>query len=371
MENNIYRTREDYIKLAQDLYNQNISISTEYMIVHYGRFLYYRKIIKEFGSLNNWLRASGLPTIKHLPDAYTVEELKEILLNIYNKYGKVTTKTLKTEYGITLPMIKKIFGKNSMEEILVSINIPIKQGQRKMISKEDTIKEIIRIKNEFGYFSKPLMEKYGKINTKVVQRIWGSFSKMYEELGIERHPSGIIASDEEVIEDIKRVYNQFGTINYFLLDNEGKYSLFVYKTRFKGIDNIRKIVGEINPKSGGSVEAKYTINKYAKYLNDTPIYEKTFNWLKNPKTNANLKIDGFFPKYNIGIEYNGPQHYQTMDYYHQDEEQLEYRKYLDQLKIDLCKEHGIKIITVNYFDKLTENYINSSINKVLLATRTA
>ena len=46
-----------------------------------------------------------------------------------------------------------------------------------------------------------------------------------------------------------------------------------------------------------------------KALGDDFIVEQTFDWLRNPKTNHNLYIDIYYPKFKLAIEIDGTQHY--------------------------------------------------------------
>lgn len=71
--------------------------------------------------------------------------------------------------------------------------------------------------------------------------------------------------------------------------------------------------------------------------------EKTFEWLKDKGL---LKLDFYLPKYNIGIEVQGEQHYKAFDRFG-GKQGLEDTQRRDKIKKELCEEHGIKIIYVN------------------------
>ena len=289
-----------------------------------------------------------------------ISELKRI----YNKYGKVTYKLLK-EYGnVSGDSIKRTFG--SMENALKEAGLPIKQGQRKMVSKEEITEEIFRLVNEYGYISKPLMEKHSSYSPKIVQRIFGSFANMYNELNLERCRNGIIPTDEELIEEAKRLYETYGYFSQNIIIKYGKYSTTCYgdrarKNGWDGLKYYREQIGCPEPELGWteSPDAKYEIDKFTKYLNEEPIKEKTFDWLINEKTGLKLRIDAYYKNHNIAIEYNGPQHYKVDGLYTKDEEQLKYRQNLDYLKYELIKAHGIKLVIIHYMDKVDENYIKT------------
>ncbi len=77
--------------------------------------------------------------------------------------------------------------------------------------------------------------------------------------------------------------------------------------------------------------------------------QKTFDWLQNK---SNLYLDFYLPDYNIAIECQGVQHFQNIEYFG-GEEGFKYRLQNDKLKLDLCTEHGIKVI---YYSDLGIDY---------------
>ena len=64
------------------------------------------------------------------------------------------------------------------------------------------------------------------------------------------------------------------------------------------------------------------------------------SWLVNPKTGYKLELDLYSEKGKLAFELNGKYHYHP-DYIGEN------RKYLDQLKKELCKQKGIRLIIVN------------------------
>lgn len=71
------------------------------------------------------------------------------------------------------------------------------------------------------------------------------------------------------------------------------------------------------------------------------VYQMKFDWL------GNLELDFYIPIYNVGIECQGLQHFDYVNFkgneLPDDEKQLKYRKKLDRMKRNLCKKNGIKI----------------------------
>jgi len=75
-----------------------------------------------------------------------------------------------------------------------------------------------------------------------------------------------------------------------------------------------------------------------------------------------LELDGFNSCLNVAFEYNGKQHYELTPYY-PTKKDLEYRKYLDLLKLKYCNENNITLIVIPYTIKtnLLNNYIQNEL----------
>lgn len=65
------------------------------------------------------------------------------------------------------------------------------------------------------------------------------------------------------------------------------------------------------------------------------------------------------PEYNIGIEYQGEQHFKPVKYFGR-QEIYNILISRDKIKNKLCKEHGIKILCISdktLFNKYSNNYV--------------
>jgi len=79
------------------------------------------------------------------------------------------------------------------------------------------------------------------------------------------------------------------------------------------------------------------------------IFKVSFNatqpdWLKNPKTNRNLELDGYNEELNIAFEFQGRQHTSSDTQFREDYEMQIER---DKLKRQLCQKKGIKLIEIH------------------------
>jgi hypothetical protein len=86
-------------------------------------------------------------------------------------------------------------------------------------------------------------------------------------------------------------------------------------------------------------------------------FEKSYPaWLKS-SSGAQLELDGFNEQLAIGVEYNGPYHYDKK--YYPTEEKFNNKVTSDQLKVTLCKMNGVLLIVIPYTVSSIYDYILS------------
>ena len=101
---------------------------------------------------------------------------------------------------------------------------------------------------------------------------------------------------------------------------------------------------EINRKFS-SIGEKLCCKIFEEYLQRKVVLHLRPNFLKNPLTKRNLELDIYDPITKIAIEYNGAQHYKHVPTMEND---LNYQKYRDDLKVSLCVKEGVSLIVVKY-----------------------
>jgi len=99
------------------------------------------------------------------------------------------------------------------------------------------------------------------------------------------------------------------------------------------------------------------------------IAQKTFPWLKNYNNGksrpGSLRVDVFYPRYNLCVEFDGEGHFQEINWKKGGDDTLQKVRERDELKTKLIEEHGLHLIrfrydepmTTEYVKKLLENYI--------------
>jgi hypothetical protein len=93
------------------------------------------------------------------------------------------------------------------------------------------------------------------------------------------------------------------------------------------------------------------------YLSKQGIRYNRQKKFKNCKNKKHLKFDFYIPDKNLCIEYNGKQHYESVDYFG-GEKTLSYIKKNDFIKKDFCKKQNIKLKIIKYDDNILKKIEN-------------
>jgi hypothetical protein len=301
---------------------------------------------------------------------YTYDELKIIV----NRAGIKTKEqyinqydTLKSEKGIRAPFNPKTFyGSNIWNNWSEFLNKPINRkkfhniyykyeeckkviASFKLSSKSDffrRIKDIMNNNNRIPYNPyktyKGEWESWGEfLGTKKIQdnlkvylsfddaRLWArslnfKMTKEWRFLDLDMLPDGIPKKPE-------KTYKNKGWINYH---------------DWLGIDRREKI------SYGEKIVYDYLMSANEEFL-----YNKS---LMDCKNESKLRFDFFIPKKNICIEYDGIQHFKSIDFFGGDEEFIKVKK-RDMIKNLFCEINKIKLIRLSY--NLTKDEIFDILKK--------
>lgn len=97
------------------------------------------------------------------------------------------------------------------------------------------------------------------------------------------------------------------------------------------------------------------------------VRQKQFDGCLNPITNRKLPFDFYLPDLNVCIEYDGLQHFKSVEMYG-GQKYLEETQFKDEIRNDFCNSNGIKLLRIKY-DKNVKNKVNKILNSWFRAER--
>lgn len=287
---------------------------------------------------------------------------KEDLINDVKRVFKKTQNTTRENYlkygKYSIAPIKRLFG--GWNDLLKELNVPI--NMHKKLDKEEILKEMKCLLRKHGRLTAEIQRKESTYSQKAIDNVFGSFTNLCKELNLPI--DGRLISDEQIKEELTSINNNFGFVSIKLIDDYCSVSHPTIINRFGSIKNICNELGlnSVNENNLSKLSI-FAIGVVSSLLNEEPILEQTFDWLKNDKTGCNLWIDAYYPKYNLAIEVDGRQHYDRKDFFHNSSEDFDDYVYRDNVKTKLLNEHNIHLIRISYKDKV--NDITSKINSFL------
>lgn len=83
-----------------------------------------------------------------------------------------------------------------------------------------------------------------------------------------------------------------------------------------------------------------------------------------------LRLDVYCPKYKLGIEFHGIQHFKYSPLFFDSKEKFLEAKKRDERKIELCKQQGIVLVVFRYNDNLSEESVYDRILDAIRASST-
>lgn len=320
-------------------------------------------------AINKKRKALGCPTCKSLNKSITnINKVSyESIVSECREFG-YTVLTDKNEYkGISNPM--KFMCENGHIEI-----IPYKILRKRKIKcsvcyHNELIKRAKIRANQLNY--KLIGSEYinGILHLKLIcseNHIWTPTYDSFVNKQAKCYYCNIkiLANNQKL--DWNEVKNRFALYGYQVLSNESDYINNQSKLLLRCTQGHECSISLSNfsrgrrcsicSQSNGEQQISYILNKYNIYY----IRQYTF---EDCRYKYPLRFDFYLPHINSVIEYDGRQHFESVDIFGGDEE-FELTKIRDEIKNDYCKENGISLYRISYLDfNNIENIINGIIYK--------
>lgn len=189
-------------------------------------------------------------------DDDVLEKEKEDALNalklLYEKEGKVTHDLIsKSNITRSTYYYSKHFGSIKNALILAEIEYVSEIENKKNYSKSkynknDAINKIESFMEKYGRF--PVKKDFRNAGDNdipsrdVINRIFGSVDNLKKELGILTLEEKTEVDKLQALEDIKIIYDEFGCLNFKLIDEKAKRSVNYYVANFGNIKEIHKVL---------------------------------------------------------------------------------------------------------------------------------
>lgn len=114
---------------------------------------------------------------------------------------------------------------------------------------------------------------------------------------------------------------------------------------------------------GGSSKGEKACQQALEEIFGVPFRKIRPKWLRNPETGRNLELDCYNDSLKIGLEYNSAYHYKYPNAFNKTVDDFIKTVQRDKLKLDLCDQHGVYLITVT--DSIKPNKIKEYILSIL------
>lgn len=96
-------------------------------------------------------------------------------------------------------------------------------------------------------------------------------------------------------------------------------------------------------------------------LGEKAVRDQKYDWMKSPKGRP-LEIDGYYPKHNLAVEYQGQHHFDENCFLgHND---LNYQQQCDKIKKQAISNRGIRFLEIKYDEPLIRQYLSDRVVQI-------
>ena len=287
------------------------------------------------------------------------EEVKQLIIQNWPITQAVFCKKYKTSKNY----LKNISSGKTWNQIVVDSSLSPNMQTSSIYTNEDILNDIKRIHNTHGSVGSVTYRKFGKFSQMTIEDIFGSYSNALIQAGFRSRMISRTMSNQDMIDEGKEIVKKYNRIDSKIITEKCNFSVPTIISRFGSCSNFYNEIGYINNHQNSN-EGIDVLSIISEILGSECIQEKTFKDLIG-FGGRKLYYDGFFESYNLLVEYNGIQHFTFINKYHNDKISLAHQVANDNLKMAYAINNGFKFITIPYgcndFDSIYY-IINSLIN---------
>jgi DNA-binding transcriptional ArsR family regulator len=254
--------------------------------------------------------------------------------------------------------INRIFGSWNKALIALGIEMNTIFGA----TKDDVRRDIMRLLKEHGKISSAIQRNYGQYSQPVIDRLFGSFTNMLRECGLRSVCDAREMSDNELIDNLRTLYTEFGYINTPLIENASIISVQTYINRFGSITKVYQLLDlpNIGNVKNMCKNENFVVGIITGILGENPIRNWSSPELVNPDTKSKLYVDAFYVNNNIAVEYDGEYHFSNIPFFSKGRHDKIVS--LDAVKDEYFKKTNIPLLRIGYKDPVNFEYIKSKID---------
>ena len=185
-------TKEELVEDVLKVFNKTGKTGRENYLKN-GKFS--RAIIRRiFGTWNNLLTELGYKINMYKPGQYTKEDILEDYKNLCNKHGKLLTAQEFRKLGkFSQQIIDSSFGSFSKMRQALGLDYFIKK-----YSDEDIKEILLEVYNKFGFISCDLINEHSKLNTTTICNKYKTLEEACKKFNIPYEPSSMSSYQREI-----------------------------------------------------------------------------------------------------------------------------------------------------------------------------
>ena len=274
---------------------------------------------------------------------------------------KISKYFIKINFKYGFSYFEKYYGINN-ENI-------IKYNSKFDVTKNMVDDEILNIYNLSLSNGEKFNIRYYHKNSKYSWYLENKFYKSFQDAVIKLDIKSNILPEcnlDDIKKEIISLYNEYNFFSVELFCNKNSLRNKAARYVYDNVDGgFTTLCNELNiPLNTANKRCNYLINIIEEILNEKAKREYSFTWLRNSNNNK-YRVDAYFENFNLIVEYNGKQHYELVNRFHNTIE--EFNKYVDDYndKVKKLRANNFIVLEWKYNKTISYNNVKREIMKFI------